>query len=305
VPVVHVNGIDLHHTVEGDGDQTVLLVNGLADDLTTWDLQVPALLEAGHRVVRFDNRGIGASDRPAGPYSVRLLAADTKGLVDALGLHEVHLVGVSMGGMIAQRYALDNPGDLRSLTLACTYAAPGPFCSRMFAMWAEMARSHGVPFVMRDVTLWAFTLDFFRTRGAELAEFEAEMAGLDQSLEAYLAQLAVIQDVDTTAELGALAVPTLVLAGEQDILTRQPCPTICTPWYRGRRGAPRPAGTPACGSTRRRSTRPCWTSSPRTDRRGGAPRGHAGRVPPRRRCSRHDRRGWTVGPPSPVPPHPT
>ncbi len=218
MPVVHVNGIDLNHTVEGDGDQTVLLVNGLADDLATWDLQVAALVDAGHRVVRFDNRGIGASDRPAGPYSADLLAADTRGLVDALGLTDVHLVGVSMGGMIAQRYALAHPGDLRSLTLACTYAAPGPFCSRMFAMWAELARSHGVPFVMRDVTLWAFTLDFFRSRGAELAGFEASMAELDQSLDAYLAQLAVIQDFDTTAELADLDVPTLVLAGAQDIL---------------------------------------------------------------------------------------
>ena len=218
MPVVHVNGIDLHHTVEGDGDQTVLLVNGLADDLGTWELQVPALLGAGYRVVRFDNRGIGASDRPAGPYSAELLAADTRGLVDALGLRDVHLVGVSMGGMIAQRYALAHPGELRSLTLACTYAAPGPFCSRMFALWAELARSHGVPFVMREVTLWAFTLDFFRSRGTELAAFEAGMAQLDQSPEAYLAQLAVIQDFDTTAELGALDVPTLVLAGDRDVL---------------------------------------------------------------------------------------
>lgn len=218
MPTEELNGIDIHYTVEGDGDETVVLVNGLADDLETWAYQVPALLDAGYRVVRFDNRGIGGSGKPAGPYSSAQLAADTKALVDHLGLSDFHLMGVSMGGMVAQHYALAYPGDLRSVTLACTYAAPGPFCSRMFGVWAELAPVLGVPFVMRDVTLWAFTLDFFRFREGELAEFETAMRYLDQPVHAYLAQLAVIQDHDTTGQLAAVSVPTLVIAGEQDIL---------------------------------------------------------------------------------------
>lgn len=218
MPTISVGDIDIHYALEGDGDETVVLVNGLADDLTTWDFQVPALLAAGYRVLRFDNRGIGATTKPAGPYSSAQLAADTKGLVDALGITGFHLMGVSMGGMIAQSYAIAYPGDLKSVTLACTYAAPGPFCGRMFAMWADMAPVLGVPFVMRDVTLWAFTLDFFRQREAELAEFEAAMRYLDMPVHAYLAQLAVIQHHDTTADLANIEVPTLVLAGEQDIL---------------------------------------------------------------------------------------
>ena len=75
------------------------------------------------------------------------------------------------------------------MTLACTYAAPGPFCSRMFAMWADLAPKMGVPFVMRDVTLWAFTVPFFAERADDAAEFEAAMAGLAMSVDAYLAQL--------------------------------------------------------------------------------------------------------------------
>lgn len=218
MPTISVGDIDIHYALEGDGEETVVLVNGLADDLTTWDFQVPALLAAGYRVLRFDNRGIGATSKPAGPYSSAQLAADTKGLVDALGITGFHLMGVSMGGMIAQSYAIAYPGDLKSVTLACTYAAPGPFCSRMFAMWGDMAPVLGVPFVMRDVTLWAFTLDFFRRREAELAEFETAMRYLDMPVHAYLSQLAVIQHHDTTADLANIAVPTLVLAGEQDIL---------------------------------------------------------------------------------------
>ncbi len=214
----HVNGITINYSLEGDGPETVVLVNGLADDLTTWDFQMEALLGAGYRVLRFDNRGIGSSDAPAGPYTTELFAQDTKALVDELGLADFHLLGVSMGGMIAQEYAIAHPEDLRSLTLACTYAAPGPFCSRMFRLWEELAPKEGVAFVMRDVTLWAFTVPFFQEREAELREFEEAMAGIEQPVEAYLAQLHSIQHHDATDRLGQITVPTHVLAGEEDIL---------------------------------------------------------------------------------------
>ena len=140
-----------------------------------------------------------------------------------------------MGGMIVQAYALaypnnipDNPKML-SLTMACTYAQPTAFCTRMFALWADMAKTMSVQDVMRDVLLWAFTVPFFREREAEVEEFEKAMMGLDMSLEAYLAQLNVIQKFDSVAELKALKDRdevlgglekgrVMVLAGEEDIL---------------------------------------------------------------------------------------
>jgi 3-oxoadipate enol-lactonase len=216
--VSRVNGVELNYKLEGDGEQAIVLINGLADDLETWALQIDDFLAAGYRVLRFDNRGIGLSSKPVGPYSSKMLADDTKALVDTLGISGFHLMGVSMGGMIAQEYALSYAEDLRSVTFGCTYAEPGPFCSRMFAMWADMAPVLGVPFVMRDVTLWAFTVPFFEERGEDLAEFETAMRYMDQPVHAYLAQLAVIQNHDTTSRLGEIAVPSLVLAGEEDIL---------------------------------------------------------------------------------------
>jgi pimeloyl-ACP methyl ester carboxylesterase len=218
MPVAAVNDIELNYKLEGDGEETIVLINGLADDLETWVLQMDDFLAAGYRILRFDNRGIGASSKPAGSYTSRMLADDAKALVDLLGITGFHLVGVSMGGMIAQEYALAYPGDLRSAAFGCTYAAPGPFCSRMFAMWADLAPVLGVPFVMRDVTLWAFTVPFFEQRGTELAEFETAMRYLDQPVHAYLAQLAVIQGHDTTDRLSRITAPTLVLAGAEDIL---------------------------------------------------------------------------------------
>ncbi|MFL5953132.1 MAG: alpha/beta fold hydrolase [Gaiellaceae bacterium] len=218
MPIAHVNGIDLNYQLEGEGEETIVLVNGLADELETWVFQMDDLVGAGYRVLRFDNRGVGQSSAPAGPYTTKGFAEDAKALVDELGLRDFHLAGVSMGGMIAQQYALAYGSDVRSLTLACTYAAPGPFCSRMFAMWADLAPKLGVPFVMRDVTLWAFTVPFFEEREEELKEFEAAMADMAQPLEAYLAQLSSIRTHDCTDRLGEISVPTLVLAGEEDIL---------------------------------------------------------------------------------------
>ena len=124
-----------------------------------------------------------------------------------------------MGGMIAQEYAIAHGADLASATFSSTYAAPGPFCSRMFSMWHDMATITGVPFIMRDVTLWAFTQPFFWEREDELKEFEMEMADLPMSVDAYLAQLNVIQAHDTTGRLDRIqGYPVLVMAGEEDIL---------------------------------------------------------------------------------------
>lgn len=219
MPVAAVNGIDINYRLEGpDGAGTIVLINGLADDLETWVFQMDDLLAAGYRVLRFDNRGVGASSMPEGPYTTALMASDARALVEEVGIDDFHLVGTSMGGMIAQEFAIDHPQGLRSLVLSSTYAAPGPFCSRMFAIWADMAPVNGVPLIMRDVTLWAFTVPFFEEREDELKEFETGMAELSQSTEAYLAQLSSIQTHDTTGRVGGISVPTLVMAGEKDIL---------------------------------------------------------------------------------------
>src|SRR4249920_2247788 len=116
MPVTRVNDIDVNYRLEGGGPETIVLVNGLADDLETWVEQMGDFLAAGYRVLRFDNRGIGKSGRPRGPYTTAQMAADVKALVDHLGLKKFHLVGVSMGGMIAQEYALAHGGDLKSLS---------------------------------------------------------------------------------------------------------------------------------------------------------------------------------------------
>ncbi|KAJ9602565.1 hypothetical protein H2200_013108 [Cladophialophora chaetospira] len=213
----------------------IVLVNGLADPQETWAGQVPAFTAAGYTVVTYDNRGVGLSSRPTDDdelYTTAIMASDLRRLVEALDVPKpYHVLGVSMGGMIAQTYALDyglpgqeGEGEILSLTLACTYSAPGPFCSRMFSLWKDMAQRMSIADVMRDVALWAFTPEFFGDGGKkdDVKAMEDEMSKIDQDmgLRSYLAQLNVITTFDTRSSVGKLAgnMKVIVLAGEGDIL---------------------------------------------------------------------------------------
>ena len=123
-----------------------------------------------------------------------------------------------MGGMIAQEYALAFGDGLRSVSLVATYAEPGPFCARLFDMWGEIARASGVEAVVREVLLWCFTPAFYEDQRDLAREFDDGIARIRLTAEGFLAQLAAIQRHDTTERLGALSLPTLVLAGEADML---------------------------------------------------------------------------------------
>ena len=146
------------------------------------------------------------------------MADDLAGLADALELERFHLLGVSMGGMIAQEYAIAHAGRLLSASFCCTYSCPGPFCLRMFACWRDLVPHLGVGFTQREVLLWAFTTGFFEEREAELVEIEAFMAENSQPADGYLAQLHAIETHDTRGRLEAVTCPSMTLVGAGDIL---------------------------------------------------------------------------------------
>jgi pimeloyl-ACP methyl ester carboxylesterase len=214
---VDANGIELAYRIDGDGPETLVLVNGLADTKETWELQLPAFA-ARYRVVSYDNRGVGETTTPPGPYRTAQMAEDLAVLVDALELERFHVLGVSMGGMIAQEYAIAHADRLLSASFCCTYSYPGPFCRRMFSCWRDLVPHLGVGFTQREVLLWAFTTDFFEERAAELEEVEAMMAANPQPADGYLAQLHSIETHDARGRLSAVTCPAMTLVGREDIL---------------------------------------------------------------------------------------
>ena len=133
MPTIEANGQSLYYEVHGEGEP-LLLVMGLASDTLAWALQVPAFAER-HQTIVFDNRDVGQSSMADGPYEVSDMAQDALALADALELDSFHLLGVSMGGAIAQEMALAAPERIRTLTLAVTWPAGGAWAAQLSAVW--------------------------------------------------------------------------------------------------------------------------------------------------------------------------
>jgi 3-oxoadipate enol-lactonase len=218
--LAHGNGIDIHYRIAGDGEQALVRVNGVGDDLDGWATQVDDFVHAGLRVISFDNRGVGRSSQPPGPYSSGEMAADLKALVIELGLPRFHLAGVSMGGAIAQEYALAYGGDLLSLVLANTFAVADPFTRAAFETWATVAQAAGMAVMMRQQAPWVFSPEFYEKHPDRVAELIAAAEASTQPAEAFVAQMAALTGHDCAGRISAVRVPTLVLAARDDIIIR-------------------------------------------------------------------------------------
>jgi 3-oxoadipate enol-lactonase len=214
------DGIDIHYRVSGDGAETVVLINGIGDDLDGWVNQTDEFVRAGLRVVSFDNRGVGTSSQPPGPYTSREMAADLKALVTELGLPAFHLAGVSMGGAIAQEYAIAHPGDLRSLVLANTFSVADPFTRAAFETWALVAQTAGMSAMVRQQAPWIYSPRFYEQSPARVAELVAATEATTQSPAAFSAQMAALVEHDCAGRIGSVTTPTLVIAASDDIIIR-------------------------------------------------------------------------------------
>ncbi len=123
MPKAKVNEINIYYKVHGQGEPLVL-IQGLGGPRSGWIFQTRAFKKY-YRVITFDNRGVGKSDKPSSPYTVRTMADDTIGLLDYLGVDKAHVLGVSLGGMIAQEIAINYPDRVNKLILGCTTAGLG------------------------------------------------------------------------------------------------------------------------------------------------------------------------------------
>jgi 3-oxoadipate enol-lactonase len=192
---------------------TVVLSHALGCDLTMWD-PLANNLAADCRVIAYDHRGHGSSDAPAGPYAMADLADDAARLLRELDTGPVMWVGLSMGGMVGQELALRHPALVGALVLAHTTSGYPDSARAVWEQRIATVREQGIGAIADAVMARYFHESFRAAHPATVDRFRQRLVTTDE--EGYVGCCAAVGGVDTTARLGQIAVPTLVLAGELD-----------------------------------------------------------------------------------------
>ena len=209
---IRVNDIDVRYLIEGSGPW-VTLSHSLSCDLTMWD-GLAAALAPSFKVLRHDTRGHGASGAPAGAYSFEQLTADITGLLDVLHIDRTHFVGLSMGGMIGQHFALAAPQRLGRLVIASSTSRIPPEAGPLWDERVRLAREQGCAALVEGTLGRWFTPAFRAARADATGRIGRLIAATPVA--GYVGCAAAIRHLDITARIGAIRAPTLVIAGADD-----------------------------------------------------------------------------------------
>lgn len=200
---------------QGQGDP-ILLIMGLGYPSQMWYRTRP-MLAARYRTIALDNRGVGQSEMPPGPYPIALMASDAAAVLDAAGIESAHVFGISMGGMIAQEFTLQNPKRVRSLILGCT-ACGGPKAVRAKPEANQMLMTRAK---MTPEEAAQAAIPFVYDRGTPRERIDEDLSVRRpwfQRRDAYTAQLQGILAWEAYSRLDQITAPTLVIHGEHDEL---------------------------------------------------------------------------------------
>jgi 3-oxoadipate enol-lactonase len=207
----------LHRETRGDGEP-LLLIQGLSGTHLSWGEPFLAALAPGLTEILYDHRGIGLSPPRDGAFTIADLAADALALLDELGLESAHVMGISMGGMVAQELVLAAPERVRSLTLGCTYAggAGSRLTDDAVSQRLTMTAMSGDREAMLR-TAWDLNVSAaFAAGPAHYEAFRAMAVQLPAPLPVLMRQLQAVLGHDTSARLGSITAPTLVIHGSDD-----------------------------------------------------------------------------------------
>lgn len=209
---IDANGISINYTIEGEGPW-IALSHSLACNLHMWDEEAKRLSKR-YKVLRYDTRGHGESSAPAGAYTLELLADDLHALLQALGVQSAHFVGLSMGGMIGQTYALKYPGMFKSLALCDTTSRYPAAAASLWAERIKTVEAQGMePLVASTLERW-FTAPFRQAR----PEVVAKVAAMIRStpVPGYVGCSHAIPKINVTARLKEIRCPSVVIVGKDD-----------------------------------------------------------------------------------------
>ena len=216
MPTSRINGVELYHEEHGSGFPLLLLM-GFGDDCGAWSLQLPAF-SARYRTIVYDHRGVGRSEKPRTGYSIQQFSDDAIGLLDYLDASQVHLLGYSMGGRVAQDLAARYPGRVASIVLASSAAKPNALNLYILKASAYLNRTFGPEATSAFGPVISFTHDYFAKHLSELIDNLGKPPADPIPSHAFEGHVQAIEEHDTTPVLGKIKVPTLVLMGDQEWL---------------------------------------------------------------------------------------
>lgn len=221
MPQVETNGIRMHYEELGSGDP-VIMIMGITAPGAVWEAHAADWSEH-FRCIMPDNRGVGRSDKPPGAYSSEMFADDYAGLMDALGIAQARVVGVSMGSIIAQQLMLRHPAKVRSAVLMCPWARCDRYAKSIFKHMEDCKARLTPAEFMEWIQLLIFTKPFWDNDDAWQSLIDGRAAaGEDpspQPLHGLKGQAAACVNHDTFARLGEIQAPCLVIGGKDDIFT--------------------------------------------------------------------------------------
>jgi 3-oxoadipate enol-lactonase len=213
------DGTRIHYEVTGKSGATpVLMIQGLGASKNAWNLQRIAMATR-FRIISFDNRGAGRSDKPTEPFTLEQMADDALAVLDAAGIETAHVVGASMGGVISQIVVVKYPNRVRSLTLVCTACRNHPWRQELLQSWAKTAADKGMIEVGKEAAQWVMSPRSFR-RLVPAFTWMGPLAAL-RPRHSFVSQIDAILNTreDLVDQLSTISTPTMVIVGNQDILT--------------------------------------------------------------------------------------
>ena len=205
--------------IDGHGERWVTFITGIANDLTMWDAQVAAL-ERDFRVLRYDLRGHGGSVGTPGDYTIGQLVDDLRTLLDERRVQKTALVGLGLGGAIAQAFAIAHPDRLWALVPACCRARMVPDFAAMWHKLRDTVRQNGLESIVEPTVQRWFSEDFKRAHPEVLEGIRKMIRGTSQ--EGYLGVTAAFLGLDVEDQLGRISCPTLYVSGAEDKLGGPP-----------------------------------------------------------------------------------
>jgi len=236
MPIVTIKDVDINYHMFGKGKPLVLIA-GLGIDNVCWIRQIPAFKKF-FKVIVFDNRGIGKSTGSTGQYNIKMMADDVEGLLEHLGIHQSHVLGSSMGGMIAQEFAINYPEMVDKLILCSTFAKPQHMVESITGGIRDLLEGkvenifevnpHRIVFerLFNFFLQQLFTEEFLRKNRQTVEETWQKYLSTGTYVETFLKQVGAVHRHDTLNRLKRIKAETLVLTGTEDKLIPPECSDV-------------------------------------------------------------------------------